>query len=433
MPKGWDGKVYMITESGYFKMGHLPEVVSALLEHNLVYKFDDKRIIPEFMGIPAKVASDSLRGYQLEAVTSVVTNKLGDIKYPVGIINAATNAGKTIMMMAIHLSYKKAKSIILLNDLTLYKQFVKDLPKVFKEGDWGYVQGKNVKWGKQVTVAMVQSLVSNLSRFKSELTQVDIALIDECDLSTSKTYRKVITELYNASIRVGLSGTVFLSKLKKDELKNQEVRAYLGSEVYKIKNVELVELGVSTPPVIKIVKGDDSVTRRFSDYPTEYKQLITDNNLRHAVCLDRVRFNLYMSRSPMLVVCIYHDHVHNLFNYLKENLEPGTSIEYVHHEVKNRDVIIEKFREGKLDILVSSMIIKRGQNMPLIRYILNAGGGDSAANVLQVLGRGLRKSETKKKIYVDDIFDFGKYCQRHSKHRVNYYKNEQIKVIKLFK
>jgi len=431
MPKGWDGCVYYITEAAYFKTGLFPAVVAKIEELGYSWELRDLRVLPTYIGVPEEVSGTSLRGYQYEAVKALVENTVGEVEFPVGVINAATNAGKTYMLFGVHLSFRDNVSIILLNNTALYDQFIKDMPKVFADGEWGCMKGKDIRWGSKINVVMVQTLINNLQRYREELNDVSTVIIDECDLGTSKTYRKCIEALYNAPIRVGLSGTVFMSKLKKDELKHLELHSFMGYEVFIIKNHELIDMGISTKPIIKIIQAPNRPS--YPDYPTEYRYNITLNEDRHQIVYERVIFNLKHGRKPMLVVAIFHEHVENLYKFMKDKLaENKISCKFIHHEVKDRAKIIEKFRKGKLDVLITSMIIKRGQNMPLIKYICNAGGGDSAANVLQVLGRGLRTSETKNRIYLDDIYDSGKYLQRHSKHRVNYYKNEQIKVIKKF-
>ena len=77
-------------------------------------------------------------------------------------------------------------------------------------------------------------------------------------------------------------------------------------------------------------------------------------------------------------------------------------------------------------------IIKIGQNMPLMKATINAGGGDSVINTLQLLGRNKRTHESKKRGYYFDFMDQGSYLKRHSKHRRNVFIQEKHKVIDAF-
>ena len=67
--------------------------------------------------------------------------------------------------------------------------------------------------------------------------------------------------------------------------------------------------------------------------------------------------------------------------------------------------------------------------MPLIKYMVNAAGGDSHINALQLIGRSIRTHQTKEKVYYEDFADIGMYLSRHSKHRYKFYVAEKFKVI----
>ena len=106
----------------------------------------------------------------------------------------------------------------------------------------------------------------------------------------------------------------------------------------------------------------------------------------------------------------------------------------VHGAHKTRENTLRDFKEGKVDILISSMIIKRGKNLPLMQVLINAAAGDSHTTIKQILGRGMRrKAGIKTKIYMDDFFDTGQFLKRHAKHRVIYYKKEGFPVKELYK
>lgn len=432
MPKGWDGHIQIVTDAGYFPTGTLPKMLALLDSNKITYEIEDNRSLIKFTGIPNKIGSDELRGYQLDVVNNIVGNNIADgsIYFPRGLVNAAPNAGKTIIMMALHLSYKKARTLILMNDGTLFKQFLKDMPKVFKPGEWGHIQGKTIVWGT-ITIAMAQTLTRHVSLYKKQLEALDIVLVDECDTANNKTFKNIINHTYNASIRIGLSGTLFKRNLAKDRPKNWFLWSFFGTELAIIKNKEMVEMGFSTPIVVKISKGNP-YEPMSSDYDKAYKECIINNDKRNAVIIERVKFYTKRKVTPMLIVCRYHEQVELLYKKVHAAVGLKHSVGYVHGDKPDRDILIEKFREGKLDILISSLIVKRGQNMPLIRVIINAGGGDNPETPLQIMGRGSRKHESKKKVYYDDFLDLGTHFLRHSKHRFVYYKVEGFKIIKLF-
>ena len=427
MEKGWDGKIKYITDAGYSRTGLLPMITSLIEEYKEEYTIIDNRKELEHIDIPNKVGVFTARSYQVEAVESILYNEVSGHPFQRGIIAAATNAGKTLIAAMLYKTFIGVKALILVNNTDLYKQFIDDMPSMFGE-DWGYMQGKKIKWAN-IMVCMTPTLRNNLSRFKDKLAQYNMVLFDECHLITSKTNKSVVTALYNTVIRVGLSGTPLSHK---DPTKNMEVRAFFGDIVYEIKNTELIERGYSTPTIIKIVKGNTLIKIK-GNYDEEYKQGISDSVERTERSLNRIDFYLRRGLRPILVVGRYHRHVENLYNSIQERFGDRYSVNYIHGDIKDRKIILDNFKNGKVDILVASLIIKLGQNMPLIKYMQNAAGGDSQITALQLLGRLLRIHKSKKKVYYEDFWDEGTYLKRHSKHRVAWYKKEGFKVIECWK
>jgi len=221
-----------------------------------------------------------------------------------------------------------------------------------------------------------------------------------------------------------------MSKLAKDKPKNQNLRSFFGEVLFKISKLEMVAKGHSTPVIVKIHKGSDFKPIK-GDFQLEYDTNITNNVNRAIKGMELLRTNAKMGRLPALVICRYHDHIDLLYDIYNRALGSKYTVKYVHGGInsKIRKDILEDFRIGKIDILISSFIIKRGKNHPLIKYIQNAAASDSQETISQIMGRGERKHESKTKYYLDDFFDEGAYLKRHSKHRVRYYKAEGFKVI----
>lgn len=428
MGKGWDGKQHYITEAGYIKTGLLPKLVKKIEEHGHEVEFEDYRApLPEWT-FPKKVGEHTPRDYQEEAIRAVLENEVNGLHFPIGVVNAATNAGKTTIAAGIFLAYKaQIPAIILVNDGDLYTQFLDELPKLVGEENFGYVRGKDKNWNK-FTLGMVQSISQNASNYALELSKFRICLVDEADLADNKTYKRVIEKLYNTNIRVGLSGTIYMSKLAKDKIKNENLRCFFSDEVFKITKREMVDKGLSTELVIKIIRGNTKPGIK-GDFKAEYDELITNNEDRHMVSMERARWNAERGRLPMVIICQYHQHIENLYNVYIRELGYRYKVERVHHETKNRTQIFKDFRDGKIDILISSYIIKRGKNLPLTKYLQNASSSDSNETISQLMGRLERTHESKNKSYIDDLFDEGHYLKRHSKHRIAYYRKEKFKVI----
>lgn len=428
----WDGYIKYITEAGNFKIGLLGSVYNKLLEYGENPKIIDKRpqlgITPV---IPKQVGALTLRKDQINALRSILFNKIGNTPFMVCSANLAVNFGKTLLFTAIHKAFdSKLNTILVLNDSDLFDQFKKEIPLLLPNEKVSFIQGNKVTEWSKFNVAMVQSLSKNLDLYQPMLSKMQLAEFDEADVIDNKTYQRVIQHLHNAYIRVGLSGTLYKGKLKKDLVHNMNVRSFIGDMVEEVKLIDQIKKGTSTKTIIKMIKEDYDPVGSVDTYPDAYKNYITDNPKSYEAVLKRVKYNLKYKRLPMLIITKYIPHCERLAIYLKKNL-PELNIKLAHNDTRNRKQIMAEFRDGKFDMLVTTKIVFRGKNMPLLQYTCNASSMDAEELTIQLLGRSVRKHISKTRAYIDDIMFPGRYLSRHGKHRRNYYLTEGMKVINI--
>lgn len=423
MPAGWDGYNQYVSDIGTFDTGLLPEVVRQVEK---VSKRDilmvDHREISLEIKVPKDLNGIIPRPYQVEAVKKVVENTIGELQFPQGILAAATNAGKTIIAALVHRSVKGAKTVFLINQSDLYEDAIRDIPDLLGPNEVGHMRGPDVKWGNFM-ICMVPTLRSKMPLVVGKLGAYNTLVFDECDTALAPTNKKIMQKFYNAHVKVGMSGSV---DTHKDPNKNRKLHAMFGDTVFTIKNHELQEMGHSSPVKVRILKGNEEVHYK-GDYDAEYENGITFNKKRNNRIVKRVGFMLAKKRYPMMIITPKHNHINELYHLINDRYGDAYRVEMVHHKTKERKAFQRDFEEGKIDIFIASYILKRGKNFPLMRYLCNAGGGLSAANVLQILGRILRRYPGKQKMkFIDDFWDQGAYLKRHSKHRWTVYKSEKL-------
>lgn len=429
----WDGYTRYVTETGSFQTGLIDYVTDHLKKLKYKYTIEDERSAFKDLHIIDKVGDFELRGYQRESVVALLNNKFQGIKFIRGILNEATNAGKNLIAAAIMLSFSSKRwGLFLIDNSVIYDQAVKELEELMP-GEIGHVRGKDIKWGR-LTVCMVQSL-SNLikkdPKVKAIIAKIDIILVDECDSTMPKKVCKhILGYCYNAPIRVGLSGTPLMHK---EKTRNLVVQMFFGPVVHTTTNKQLVEQGYSSKPHIFILLGNTSAKYK-GDYAKEYRKGIIKNKGRNAMVWKKVAKAIKLDRSPVLILIKNHLHIKYLMQTCPAKIKNRHRIESVHHKTAGREAIFEAFKKEKITVLISSMIIRRGKNLPIMRTLINAAGGDSQANVLQILGRGLRRLEGKKDhLYLYDFWDLGAYIRRHSFHRLNAYKKTGFEVKEIYK
>lgn len=152
-------------------------------------------------------------------------------------------------MSSLYLSYKKElKTLLITNDSDWLNQARDEFKKYLPGEQITFVQGKVLNWSN-FTIGMVQSISRNMRFYQNELSKVDMVLVDEADQAGSKQYQNVLTRLFNTRVRIGLSGTIYMSKLAKDKVKNMNLEVFFGKVLaeFKLKDsikkvIQLVQL-----------------------------------------------------------------------------------------------------------------------------------------------------------------------------------------------
>lgn len=437
--QNWDGKIHYVNKHGEFKIGLLPAVYEKCIEYGIKPKVVDMRKpLPKVKKVVTKIGKYKLRPEQEEAVKAIISNKVGNTLFQIGVLDYTVNAGKTLIMSSLYLSYKKQlRTLLITNDSDWLNQAREEFKQYLPGENITFVQGKVLNWSN-FTIGMVQSISRNMRFYQQELSKVDMVLVDEADQGGSKQYQNVLTRLFNTRIRIGLSGTIYMSKLAKDKVKNMNLEVFFGKVIAEFKLKDSIKKGYSTKTIVKMVPSRPwygNWESEFVTYKDIYDDSITLNRYARKMAYARLRWNINQGRYPALVVCKHIAHCEKLYKFFKKKLGDAYNIAYVHVNThsKLRQQIMKDFREGKIDILVSTTIIARGKNFPKLRYLLNAASMDSQEKSIQFLGRLVRTDESKNRVYLDDLHYPGDYLSRHGRHRKQYYQKQELKVILLEK
>lgn len=433
----WDGIVHFINQRGIFKIGMLPKVVDLCKSYGLKVKvIDERKPLPKVKKVITKTTNFKLRPEQIKAVQAVVFNKVENQLFQIGVLDYAVGTGKTLIMTALYLTYKRQlRTLLITNDSDWLNQARTEFKEYLPDEDITFIQGtKKIEKWTNFNIGMVQTLSRNIKKFQNELTKIDMVLVDEADLGGSKSYQNVLTHLWNTRVRIGLSGTIYLSKFKKDQLKNWNLEAFFGPKLAEFKLSDSTKKGYATPVVVKAIDYKPYYHRWESEalnYKDEYDDTITNHFMAYNMAIDRVNYNLKYGRTPMLLVCKYIKHCEKLYKELNMILGDTYNIAYAHVNTptKQRNNIMKQFREGKIDILVSTTIIARGKNFPLLKSMVNCSGFKAEEKTIQFLGRLVRLHKSKSKAYLDDIQYPGHYLGKHSRARIRSYKKQGYKII----
>lgn len=423
--KKWDGyKDFFDDKSGKFLTGLLPEVQAALRVKKKEYTLVDLRnqfewlhqsVDDQFLNnwLPDGTDPITLHDYQPDLANQC-------FKYNRGIVTAPTGSGKTFILVSILKSLPpKTPTLFLTKNSGLVHQNWEEMKKwgVENLGRW-YDKFKEMNYVMCATVhpKTFESLAKLLPKFK-------VLLVDEVHECMSDVPMSAYRKMKSASVRIGFSATAFRYEKKKiDDIHKWHVKGFFGP----LFKTTTTETGILTTKDLQdrgILSSSDC-----SFY------LVTRPDLKHEPYQDAVKLGIQQNFH-------FHDTVAKLAKscpgrtlivverieqgqYLQQ-LIPGSVFIQGNNKLSEREPVINALKKGEQFCgIVMRQIITAGINVK-IHDLINAAGGDSAHNVIQLIGRGLRPADDKDRLrYHDFLFMINDYLQKHSEWRMEVLEKE---------
>lgn len=426
----WDGIKYFLTKRGVMATGFLPVFLKFIeqeyptLEVNIV----DLRVsIPQFKTeFVAKIGFREIneqyihQKHLIQCYNNTIIFRGQQIYFPRGVVDAATNAGKTAVIAGTYLNLQTVeRMLVTIHKKTVYRELVKYFESVFQEV--GQINDKMYSI-KPVTVAMIQSLyrhIDNLNLIK-DLATFTVLAVDESHRAGSPMYSKVLVHC-PASVRLFLSGSAFDSD---DLVAKMVIVGLSGSRLMKVSKRYLMDIGISTPVKVHMHLCNTILYNPVLTYDDCIRNLIHQSVERVAIMYKIIKERV--SLGPILIAVEKTEHGLFIRDYLASM---GTNVEITHsqdHEIVPK---VEAFRDNEIDVLITTGVLKEGVNLPFIATIILAAEGKSKVYIKQWCGRGERKHESKIEVELHDFYDIGRYVQKHSQERIKLYNAEELEVV----
>lgn len=412
--RGWDGKKKYISETGIFKLGMLQRVIQVIENMGESYDIEDYRDFDFDINVTKHIGNITLKPHQFEGTKYLVNHEVGGVPFTRGIFDVGVGGGKTFISAGIHQAFQE-RTLYTVNSKAVFESAIENFDLIFGRDNYGVIaSGYPMSTRHLFTVAMVQTIKSRMNQVADYLMGVKILLVDEADVAVNKTYFDLYRRTPNAFIKVGMTGTPFKHK---NPIKNYDLESEFGAVIFRESSVELVKKGETGETKVTILKGTFAM-HKYPSFDMEYEKYISHNIFRNAAGLKRAKWHLKNGRKHIVLVVKYHKHAEILYKMAKR-YKPfkGLKVAMIHHEIKNRSKIIKAFSQGKVDILISSEIIKRGVNINIMQALINLAGGYSKSGMIQLWGRATRKHKSKTITYVDDFYDKTPRLTKHSNMR----------------
>ena len=266
-------------------------------------------------------------------------------------------------------------------------------------------------------------LVYNLEVEDTHTYVAEGFVVHNCHHSSAKSFYRLVQRI-DAPWRFGMSGTPFGLA----DGKGLMVEAAFGPVVVKVTNKELGDLGVNARPTIRMVEVDKPMIADGVDWQSAYKEGIVHNIYRNDIIAHRAQ-DFAKKDFPTLILVRELQHGDNISELLRARKVKHA---FVHGQMSTDEVERQKARltEGQIHVLIASPIFGEGVDIPSVRALIVADGGQSVANVLQKIGRGLRRKADDNRLDVIDFADMThRWLARHSQERLALYQGEGFEVI----
>jgi superfamily II DNA or RNA helicase len=314
------------------------------------------------------------------------------------------------------------RTLFLVNNTSLLEQNYDEISKwnIFPKVGRFYGRIKDLQ---NITCATVQSC----HLLEDWLKDVQALLVDEIHDLMSPQALKVYNQLSNACIRMGTSATPFRYG-ERDKVHKYKVKGHIGP-VFLAQSTETGRLTTKELQERRILSSDECTFFYVREPKLPYAIFgdavtygIAQNEVLHDIVCKLV--STLSGRNLILVERIAHG------DRLQE-LIPGALWVRGQDTPATRKEVLERLREekGKVVAIATQKIFNTGINV-FLHQLINAAGGQADHQIIQRLGRGLRRTQDKQHLrYYDFYFLNNEYLEKHSARRVSILEKEGHPVV----
>ena len=373
-----------------------------------------RRVSPKSKGKDLEI-----RDYQRNAFSYAVGNNRSLLLSP-------TASGKSLIIYLLSKWYEKENVLILVPTTSLVEQMYSDFV------DYGYdntkmqkiYQGHSKDITKPITISTWQSLYKLPRKFFENFGCI---LGDEVHLFKSKSLTGIMNKSISCKYRHGFTGT-----LDGTQTHRLILEGLFGSVNRVTTTKELMDKKTLAKLVIKcIVLQYPEIDCKFmktQKFQDEVDLIVRDERRNNFI----VNLTKHLKGNTLVLFQFVEKHGAVLYDMMKDL---NRKVFYVHGgtDAQTRENIREITEKEKNAIIIASYgTFSTGINIRNLHNIMFASPSKSRIRVLQSVGRGLRKGNTKSSVVVYDIADDLTYKSRqnftlrHFMERINIYNEEEF-------
>lgn len=315
--------------------GFSASLVQFCIKEKIPFKIIDKREKKDSIYFESEI--------ELQDHQKIVLEKVQEKDF--GVIVSPPGSGKTVIGLEI-IAVKRQPALIIVHQKQLFDQWIERIQDFLKipKKDIGQIGNQKKKIGKQITIAMIQSL-SRIEDYSEIANAFGTIIIDECHHIPAKSFREAIIN-FNAFYLYGLTAT---PKRKNNDQKL--IFVYIGNILHQVNQHQfLAERNIQTEINIKETELFAPFNYKIDKYETISRILIHDTR-RNSLILNDIENNANRFKT-ILILSERKAHVEILNLYLKDKYETIT----IHGDGAEsvRKSKIKQIKQGHFKIVIST-------------------------------------------------------------------------------
>ncbi len=246
-----------------------------------------------------------------------------------------------------------------------------------------------------IVLGSVASLARNRKHMEGFIP--DYIYIDEGHhfSEKNKQYQGLIDKYPNARIILA-TATPFRTSGEELPLGTRLIEMDIGTAV---KNNYLV---IPKPRVLHSKTSLANVKTQAGDFEIGQLSKTINNDERNKLIVDNA-LELIASGRKGVIFAASVEHSKSLCSMLSPHCVAAEI--YGDTDDDERDLIMEKMRNGEVDVLLNNLVATEGTDIPIVSFIIMARPTKSLGLYLQCIGRGLRKYLNKIDCIIVDVWD----------------------------
>ena len=358
-----------------------------------------------------------LRNYQKEALENwVKAGKKGVVVLPTG-------AGKTLVAVAA-INFLSMPSLVVVPTLELMDQWEKVLGKYFSVRIGRFGGGrKDIEF---LTIATYDSAYLNAEFLGNKFM---LLIFDEVHHLPSPGYRQ-IAELNAAPYRLGLTATP-----EREDNLHLDLGYLVGPVVYRRSPRELAGRYLADFDIVKVrVKLSDEEREKYFELVDKYKRYLSSRGIKIRSIRDfeklimrsgldkeareallawlearRIAFNAAAKIEVLKGILAKHRGERIIIFTENNEIVRKISLNFLIPEItyktsdEERRLIMEKFRKGEINAVVTSKVLEEGVDVPEANVAIVLSGTGSRREFIQRLGRILRPKKGKRAVLYEIV------------------------------